>query len=78
MHTLQTVTCLPEFRTLRARDLAATSEDLVRQQLLQSGGVALKALPDLILKLRAEPRSESALRSSACRAQAPAKFQVTP
>ena len=69
---------LPEFRTLRKRDLAATGEDLVRQQPLQPSGVALKAPPDLILKLHAERRSESALRRPAliCRAPAPLGYTL--
>ena len=55
----------PETRTLRTRDLAATSEDLVRQQPLQACKIVQKALPNLILKLHAGNHSESAGRSPA-------------
>ena len=55
----------PERLAHAIRNLAATNEDLVRQQLLQPDKVALKALPDLILNLHADHRSESAGRSPA-------------
>ena len=55
----------PETRTLRTRGLAATSEDLVRQQPLQACKIVQKALPNLILKLHAGNHSESAGRSPA-------------
>ena len=43
----------PEPEHYAIRDLAATSEDFVRQQPLQARKIAAKALPDLILSLHA-------------------------
>lgn len=47
--SLQAAKSKPEYYAIR--DLAATGEDLVRQQTLQARKIVPKALPNLILKL---------------------------